>query len=71
LYCTYLRVERAEEGLTASLRPEMELPERPFTATGWTATRDAIAASCVSLFLLLLTMLWRVRVVRWTTLLRI
>jgi hypothetical protein len=42
-------MERAEEGRTESLRPEMELPERPFTATGWTATRDAIAASCTVL----------------------
>lgn len=47
----YLRVERetaAEAGRTASLRPEMELPARPRTATGWTATSDAIAVElCV------------------------
>jgi hypothetical protein len=43
----YLRVVRQSargDGLTASFLPEMELPARPFTATGWTATRDAIAA---------------------------
>ena len=37
------RETAAEAGRTASLRPEMELPARPRTATGWTATSDAIA----------------------------